>query len=253
MLNIVIPMAGAGSRFAVAGYKEPKPLISVHGVPMIKVVIDNLRPTINHRFIFICQRQHSQEYELETKLRAWAPNSELVLIDSLSQGAACTVLSAKHIINSNDALMIANSDQYIDHSIDSYLRYMDDQNLDALIMCMKGSDPKWSFAAVDKDGNVTRVAEKEAISDIATVGIYNFRRGSDFVKAAEKMIEQRLQVNGEYYVAPVYNSLIEQGIKTGTYLIGTDGNGMHGIGTPTDLQSFLQSEVSQHLKSVSKS
>jgi dTDP-glucose pyrophosphorylase len=248
MLNIVIPMAGAGSRFAKAGYKAPKPLIDVHGHPMIKVVIENLRPNIDHRFIFICQKQHALEYELDRCLKEWAPGAELILIDKLSEGAACTVLSAKHLINNEDALMIANSDQYIDHSIDSYLTYMNDQNLDALIMCMKGSDPKWSFAAVDEEGIVTRVAEKEVISDLATVGIYNFRHGADFVWAAEEMIAQGHTVNGEYYVAPTYNFLTKRNIKTGTYLIGTDGNGMHGIGTPADLELFLQHKVSQHLK-----
>ena len=144
--------------------------------------------------------------------------------------------------------MIANSDQYIDSPIDAYLQYQDDQKLDGLIMTMTADDPKWSFAEVDADGLVKRVVEKEVISDVATVGIYNFKRGKDFVRAARDMIDQDLKVNGEFYVAPTYNILVSQQARIGVYGIGTDGRGMHGIGIPADLEQFLASPVSQALK-----
>ncbi|HIV70895.1 MAG TPA: glycosyltransferase family 2 protein [Candidatus Aquabacterium excrementipullorum] len=248
MLNIVIPMAGAGSRFAKVGYKDPKPLIPVHGHPMIKVVIDNLRPSRDHRFIFICQEAHVEAYALRPKLQAWAPGCEIVTLNGLTDGAARTVLAAADLIDNADPLMIANSDQYIDSPIDAYLQYQDDQKLDGLIMTMTADDPKWSFAEVDADGLVKRVVEKEVISDVATVGIYNFKRGKDFVRAARDMIDQDLKVNGEFYVAPTYNILVSQQARIGVYGIGTDGRGMHGIGIPADLEQFLASPVSQALK-----
>ncbi|ELN4703426.1 NTP transferase domain-containing protein, partial [Escherichia coli] len=136
MLNIVVPMAGAGSRFAVAGYKDPKPLIPVHGVPMIKVVIDNLTPACEHRFIFICQAAHVEAYGLQEKLQAWAPGCAIVELDGLTEGAACTVYAARELINSDDPVMIANSDQYVDIDINDYLRSMEVQQADGLIMTM---------------------------------------------------------------------------------------------------------------------
>jgi dTDP-glucose pyrophosphorylase len=240
MLNIVIPMAGAGSRFAKAGFADPKPLIPVFGKPMIQLVIDNLTPACDHQFIFICQRTHVKEYGLREKLARFAPGAELIEIDGLTEGAACTVLKAADLIDSQNPLMIANSDQYVDTNINQYLAIESGRHLDGLIMTMKATHPKWSFAATDDAGFVTLVAEKDPISDDATVGIYNFAHGADFVLAANQMIAKGLRVNGEFYVAPVYNEMIGRGAKIGIANIGDDqGNGMFGIGTPEDLQLFV--------------
>lgn len=245
MLNIVIPMAGAGSRFAKEGFVDPKPLIPVHGQPMIKVVIDNLRPACPHRFIFICQRAHVAAYGLKEKLTAWAPGCEIVELDGLTEGAACTVLAASSLIDNEDALMIANSDQYVDCDINAYLAGMEAGKLDGYIMTMRANDPKWSFVGLDADGCATTVVEKEVISDEATVGIYNFRHGRDFIAAVHSMIAADLRVNGEFYVAPAYNELIKGGQRIGVFNIGVDGAGMHGLGIPADLKAFLALPLSQ--------
>jgi NDP-sugar pyrophosphorylase family protein len=239
MLNIVIPMAGAGSRFSSAGYSLPKPLIPVNGVPMIQVVINNLRPAQNHRFIFICQNEHIKAYGLIDRLYEWSPGSIIIGIDGLTEGAACTVLKARDYINSEDPLMIANSDQYIDSNINDYLDRIKSRNLAGLIMTMKASDPKWSFVGLNDEEIVLRVVEKEVISDEATVGIYNFSQGSDFVRAAELMIQKNMRVNNEFYVAPVYNELISNGYRVGILNIGKEAEGMYGLGTPSDLDLFL--------------
>lgn len=251
MLNIVIPMAGAGSRFAKVGYKEPKPLIPLHGIPMIQLVIENLRPSIPHRFIFICRTEHLLQFDLEQKLRAWAGHNTIVMdVDQLTEGAACTVLLAKHVIDNNDPLMIANCDQYIDASIDDYLSDMDRRGLDGLIMTLVANDPKWSYVALDESGYVTECIEKKVISQHATVGIYNYRKGCDFVNGVEAMIKKDLRVNNEFYVAPVYNQLIAEGGKIGTYNIGTEGNGMYGLGIPFDLDYFLASPISNVVRNI---
>jgi dTDP-glucose pyrophosphorylase len=166
-------------------------------------------------------------------------------LDGITEGAACTVLAARSLIDNSDELMIANSDQYIDASIDDYLEKMQGQYLDGMIMTMTAVDPKWSYVGLSESLNVTRVAEKQVISNEATVGIYNFARGSDFVSAADKMIEMGLRVNNEYYVAPVYNQLIDEGYKIGTYNIGCESAGMHGLGTPSDLETFLATSLSK--------
>lgn len=249
MINIVVPMAGAGSRFAKAGFQLPKPLIPVHDTPMIEVVIDNLSPrNIPYRMIFIVQKEHAKKYGLHTKLPAWCKNCEIVELDGLTEGAACTVLAARDIIATNEHLMIANSDQYIDYPIETYLNAALAPSLDGLIMTMSASDPKWSFVSKGADGFVNRVVEKEVISDEATVGIYNFRSGADFVKAALTMIARNERVNGEFYVAPVYNQLIRSDGKIGTVNIGSEAAGMYGLGTPADLSLFESLPISNSFK-----
>ena len=248
MLNIVIPMAGRGSRFAEAGYKDPKPLIPVCGKPMIQVVVENLTPQCAHRFIFICQNQHIKDYGLEQKLKSYAQNVEIIGIDGITEGQVCTVLKAKELINNDDPLMTANSDQYIDFDIYDYLKDMDDRKLDGLIMTMKADDPKWSYARTNMDGLVTETAEKKVISTDATVGIFNFRRGKDLVRAAERRIADNIRVNNEFYTCPCYNYLIQEGHKIGVYGIGEEYNGMYGLGIPKDLEFFLKHPVSEKVR-----
>ena len=248
MLNIVIPMAGRGSRFAEAGYKDPKPLIPVHGKPMIQVVVENLTPRIDHRFIFICQNRHIKDYDLIPKLKSYEKNVEIIGIDGITEGQVCTVLKAKELINNDEPLMTANSDQYIDFNINDYLEDMEKRQLDGLIMTMKADDPKWSYAKTDTQGMVTETAEKKVISEDATVGIFNFRRGRDLVRAAEAMIKDNIRVNGEFYTCPCYNYLLKEGQRIGIYGIGREYDGMYGLGIPKDLDFFLQHPVSAKVK-----
>lgn len=208
MLNIVVPMAGRGSRFANAGYKLPKPLIMVHDKPMIQYVTNNIRPKRTQIYISLFTRTY-RKYDLINKLEEISPNCIIVPVDGVTEGAACTVLLAEKYINNNDEMMIANSDQYVDIDINDYIKAQ--EGYDGLIMTMKADDPKWSFIKYDENNLVTDVQEKVVISDEATVGIYNFAKGSDFVKYAKQMIEKEIRVNGEYYVAPVYNEMIKMG------------------------------------------
>lgn len=245
MLNIVVPMAGRGQRFREAGYQLPKPLVPVHGVPMIRLVIGNLRPARPHRFIFLVLEEHLAQHGVAQKLREWAPGAELVPVPGVTQGAACTVLLAERYIDGAQPLMIANSDQWIEGSIDDYLLAMDDSGTDGFLMTMTASDPKWSYVGFGADGKIDRVVEKQVISDQATVGVYNFREGRRFVAAARRMIEKNLMVNGEFYVAPVYNQLLAEGARVGSFDVGTVGRGMHGLGTPADLARFLELDLSR--------
>lgn len=248
MLNIVLPIAGRGSRFADAGYELPKPLIPVHGIPMIEAVVRNVRPAGPHRFIFVALREHLDHLGMRDALEHAAPGSVVVPVDKVTEGAACTVLLARDYIDNDSPLMLANSDQWVDIDINAYLAAMDRRHADGLIMTMKADDPKWSFVGLDSKDLVTRVVEKEVISDEATVGIYNFRRGSDFVRAADQMIAKNLRVNNEFYVAPTYNQLIAEGARVAIYNVGSEGAGMYGLGIPSDLNQFLARPVS--LKAV---
>ena len=240
MLNIVVPMAGRGSRFVQAGYKMPKPLIDVHGHYMIEYVTQNLTPNIEHRFIYICQQEHLEKFDLANKLEEIAPGCIVLTVDHITEGAACTVLLAEKYIDNDDALMIANSDQYVDTDINDYLNAL--KEYDGLIMTMPADDPKWSFIKYNDQGLVTMVREKEVISSEATVGIYNYRHGKDFVKFAHQMIEKNIRVNNEFYVAPVYNEMIDAGMKIKFNNVGAK---MYGLGVPEDLDLFLKTDISR--------
>jgi dTDP-glucose pyrophosphorylase len=245
MINIVVPMAGRGSRFAKAGYELPKPLISVHGRPMIEYVAKNIAPKQEHRFIFICLQEHLDEYDLENQLNQIAPGCTVVPVNHVTEGAACTVLLAEKYIDNENPMMIANSDQFVDIDINDYLSAIKDY--DGLIMTMTADDPKWSFIQFNQNGFVTLLREKEVISNEATVGIYNYQHGSDFVKYAKQMIARDIRVNNEYYVAPVYNEMVEDGKKIVYYNVGSEDHGMYGLGIPEDLSKFLKNPLSMQV------
>lgn len=240
MLNIVVPMAGRGSRFAEAGYEMPKPLIDMYGHPMIEYVTKNITPDCEHRFIYICQQEHLERNALAQKLESIAPGCIIIPINYITEGAACTVLLAERYIDNDEAMMIANCDQYVDSNINEYIAAMGEY--DGLIMTMPADHPKWSYIKFDEQGFVTMVREKEVISHEATVGIYNYKHGGDFVKFAHQMIEKNIRVNNEFYVAPVYNEMIEAGKKIVFHNVGES---MYGLGVPEDLNFFMNQEVAK--------
>ena len=233
-LNVLIPMAGAGSRFQQAGYTFPKPLIEVKGKPMIQVVVDNLN--IKANYIYVVQKEHREKYNLDTLLNLITPNCKIVETDGITEGAACTALLAKEFIDSDAPLFFANSDQFVEWDSNEFLYKMNETDADGGIVSFRATHPKWSFAKIDEQGLVTEVAEKNPISDIATVGYYYWKNGSDFVKYAEEMIEKDIRVNNEFYVCPVFNQAIEDGKEIRTFDIPK----MWGLGTPEDLKEYLE-------------
>jgi dTDP-glucose pyrophosphorylase/predicted HAD superfamily phosphohydrolase YqeG len=233
-LNVLIPMAGAGSRFQTAGYTFPKPLIDVEGKPMIQVVVENLN--IDANYIYVVQKAHREQYNLDTLLNLITPGCKVVEVDTLTEGAACTALLAKEFIDSEAPLFFANSDQFVEWDSNEFFYKMNENDCDGGIPTFKATHPKWSFAKLDDDGFVTEVQEKNPISDLATIGFYYWKHGSDFVKYAEEMIEQDIRVNGEFYVCPVYNNAIKAGLKVRTF----DVPKMWGLGTPEDLKYYLE-------------
>lgn len=202
-LSIVIPIGGEGKRFKDAGYTTWKPFININGKPMVQRVIENLG--------------------LIGRVLLVTPNV------FKTQGATETVLLVKDQINNDNPLLIANCDQLFKNT-----KPLPSMAWDGLILTFKDTDPKWSFVEI-KDGYVTRVAEKEPISDDATVGVYFWDKGSDFVKYAEQMIAKDIRVNGEFYNALVYNEAIADGKKIVAYQVDK----MWGLGTPEDLEFYL--------------
>jgi HAD superfamily hydrolase (TIGR01509 family) len=231
-MNVLIPMAGAGSRFQRAGYTFPKPLIEVRGKPMIQLVVENLN--IDARHIFVVQKSHYEQYNLKHLLNLISPGCEIVQVDGMTEGAACTTLLAKEFINNDEPLVFANSDQFLDWDSNEFMYSMEADEIDGGMLTFKATHPKWSFAKLDEHGYVSEVAEKKPISDIATAGIYYWKHGKDYVKYAEQMIENNVRFNNEFYVCPVFNEAIGDGKKIKTFHF----DGMWGIGTPEDLDYF---------------
>jgi dTDP-glucose pyrophosphorylase len=240
-VQVVIPAAGEGSRFAKAGYDKPKPFIDVMGRPMIRHVIDNVTPKGGSVHILL-RKEHVARCENELTTLSNL-GLEFTLVDQLTEGTACTLLLARSSFDNEQPLLVANSDQLVDFSVDDYVQDCLDRDLDGSILVFRDADrdPKWSFARLDSNGLVTEVAEKKPISDLATVGIYLFRRGSEFVNAAIDMIARNDRVNNEFYTCPVYNYMIRNGASVGVYEVALEA--MSGLGTPPDLEAYLQRQT----------
>jgi NDP-sugar pyrophosphorylase family protein len=239
-INVVIPMAGEGSRFVRAGYIKPKPFIDVAGRTMIETVMENLALG-DARYILLARKEHvAAEPDTIRRLRDLG-NVEIVSIDGPTEGTACTVLQAREMIDDETPLLIANCDQLVDFSCTDFVSECQTRGLDGLILCFEDAarDPKWSFAKTDDNGLVVEVAEKRAISQFATVGIYLFSRGRDFVSGAVDMIARNERVNNEFYTCPVYNHIVGRGGRVGVHVVGAGA--MHGLGVPEDLLRYLRS------------
>lgn len=237
-LNVVIPMAGAGSRFSEAGYQFPKPLIDINGKPMIQAVVESLG--IKANYTYIVQAEHAEKYNLQYTLNLITPGCKMVITGGMTEGAAATLLLAKEYINNDKPLILANSDQIVEWNSREFIYDMYTKNADGGIATFTSSHPKWSYAKVDESGLVEEVAEKKPISNLATVGIYYWRQGSDFVKYAEQMIKKDIRVNNEFYTCPVFNEAIKDGKRIYTHGVKK----MWGVGVPEDLDNYLRANHS---------
>jgi UDP-N-acetylglucosamine diphosphorylase / glucose-1-phosphate thymidylyltransferase / UDP-N-acetylgalactosamine diphosphorylase / glucosamine-1-phosphate N-acetyltransferase / galactosamine-1-phosphate N-acetyltransferase len=242
MVNIVIPMAGAGSRFVDAGFTVPKPFIDVSGVVMIERVLENLKMK-DARFILIGRDEHLVSEEASFERLREKNNCEILTVDKLTEGAACTILLSSWLINSNEPLLLANSDQIVEMDIEAFIKDSIERKLDGSILTFPANHPKWSYAKIDSNGHLMELREKKVISEYATVGLYYYQRGRDFVNSAIQMIANNDRANNEFYTAPAYNYSVKNGLKIGVYNI--EETQMHGLGTPEDLDAYIK-----HLKEL---
>ena len=235
--NLVVPMAGRGSRFTEQGYTDSKPFIDVEGKPMIQRVIENLNFELNPEFktIILCQKSDYERYNFSIFQEIIGHNNiEIIQIDGITEGAACTLLLAEEFIDNDIPMLSFNTDQMIDYEVKETFDIM--RKADGGIPCFWGDSTDWSYAKIDKDGYVTEVAEKKVISNNATAGYYYWSKGSDFVKYAKQMIAANDRVNNEFYVAPVYNYAIKDGKKIRI----TQVDKVYELGTPEYLENYLK-------------
>lgn len=227
-------MAGLGSRFSKVGYSLPKPLINIRGKPMIQYVVETFNKKAN--YIFIVQKEHRYKYNLDEILNNIANGCKIIEANGITEGAACTALLAEKYIDNKSPLFISNSDHFFEWDSEKFFNECLNKNIDGNITVFNHRDPKWSFVKLNENEDVIEVAEKKPISDIATTGIYFWKRGSDFVKYAKQMINKNARVNNEFYIAPVFNEAIQDAKKIKTFHIKK----MWGLGTPEDLEFFLK-------------
>lgn len=235
-------MAGAGSRFVEAGYQTPKFLLKVDEQPMIQKVVWGL--DVGARYIYVVQKEHSEKYNLKELLPTLTPPLEVVVIevDGPTEGAAASVLLAKEYIDNDDLLVICDSDGIVEWVANDFLKEVGEgRHLDGAIATFSGDGDRWSYVELNKSNLISKVAEKEQIGDKACAGVYYWRLGSAFVKYAEKMIKEDKRVNGEFYVAPVYNEAIKDGKSIGTY----DVNSYISLGTPEDYEKYVDANADQ--------
>ncbi len=235
-MKVVVPAAGAASRFVEGGYTDPKPLITVGGKPLIKWATDSVDlHSSRDQFIFIVREEDMERHSIDRVLTGMYPDSAIVSVDSLTEGAACTVLLARDLIDSQEDLLIVNCDTAFKTPLaDAAKRWMSE--VAGIVTTFDSTDPRFSFAKVDDDGFVTEVAEKRPISDRATVGAYYFTQGAYFVWAADQMITKDVRVNNEFYVAPTYNELIAAGHKVRA--IRSDW--LVSLGTPEEVEDYAK-------------
>jgi dTDP-glucose pyrophosphorylase len=229
-------MAGLGSRFVEKGYSLPKPLIKIFGKPMIQHVVESLN--IEGHYIFLVQKEHRVKYHLDDVLDEVAPGCSIVEVDGLTEGAASTTLLAKDLINNDDPLVIANSDQVVEWDWVSFIEILN--AFDGVTAVFEADDPKWSYVTSCDGVVVDSVVEKQVVSNIANVGIYGWARGADYVAAVEKMITKDVRTNGEFYIAPAYNEAIADGALVSAFRV----DAMHGLGTPEDMNEYIKETVS---------
>ena len=228
--KLIMPMAGNGSRFANAGYKNPKPLIDVLGKPMFVHAVENIGLEFDE-MIFIVRKEHN----IKENVKEYYPKAHVVELDSLSEGAACSVMTADKYMNDEDAVFVANCDQLIEWDSSLFLSQMDNDGVIMTFDCPE-RDPKWSYARTENDV-VVEVAEKNPISEYATSGHYYWSHWATYKNSAHKMMQNNERVNGEFYLAPVYNQTIASGGK----VVRSPIRKMHGVGTPEDLEKWLNS------------
>ena len=233
---VVVPMAGRGSRFANEGYKTPKPLIEVEGKPMFAWAIRSLDGVAYNRVVVIALKEHEEEYQVSKKIAEHIQGVEvnLILLDEVTEGQLCTVLTAKEFINKEEDVLVISSDTWVVSSIGSDIKNKPEA-CKGLISVANMPGDRWSFAKLDEAENVVEVAEKKRISDHASTGLYYFTSGKQLVHESEAMISNQETTRGEYYVIPVYQKLIDQGEVVRVSL----AERMWDMGTPDSLQQFL--------------
>ena len=229
-MKILFPMAGLGSRFVAQGYTQPKPMVPTLGRPMISVVLDCYPSDAD--FIFVIREEH-EALGLVDVLRAERPDAQIVTTTANTAGPVATALLARHLIDDDDGLLVADCDSYLVWPFDWIWRWMISRGADGGVTVRRSQDPACSYAAIDEEGWVSETREKDPFTPFSTTGPYWWRRGGDFVAAAEAAGPDDV-VGGELYVCPLYNHTIRSGGRVLAFFLSE----FWLLGTPAAHQDF---------------
>jgi NDP-sugar pyrophosphorylase family protein len=218
----------------------PKPLIPILGIPMIGWVIANFSLKSSDVIWIISRKEDGITEKLKELLPHLENEIRFIEIDELTDGAATTLEFALNQIPGSEAVLCANSDQFVTADLTPFMDIVRSNQTSGQILTMTASGNKWSYVKRNSSGNVVDVVEKVQISDEATVGIYGWRTAQDASDSIGEMKKADFKVNGEFYVAPSYTFLINDGGDVATYNVGNVEEDVHGLGTPEDLAIFLQ-------------
>jgi dTDP-glucose pyrophosphorylase len=229
---LIIPLAGRGSRYTDAGYTTPKPLIEINGKPMLYHAFQSVKDVGYEKVIFIALKEHELTYGVSKLIKEQiVADFELVLLDDVTEGQLCTVLTASHFFKPNQPILIAAADSYIESNIAEEVKT---SKADGIISVINLPGEQWSFAKTDEEGKVTEVAEKTRISNHASTGIYYFNETKRFEQHAKVLLQQKETTKGEYYIMPLYNKLITEGAQIEL----SHAKSMWDMGTPESKQKF---------------
>lgn len=236
-INIIIPMAGAGSRFQVAGYDKPKPFIPFNGKMMIEHVLDSFSDIDANIYLVIQEKfLYDQNKELNSIKSKY--NLNFVVVPKLTMGAACTCMAAHKFINNDTRVLFADSDTIFDNGIiKKFLQDASNRDLDASLLTFKSSNPCFSYAKLSTNGYLIKTREKEPISDNAISGVYYYKKGVDFLSAAMDLVVAQDTQKGEFYMSNTYNYFVKYSYKIGIYTISQDD--FYCVGTPEQLNDFI--------------
>lgn len=238
MINILVPLGGQSLFFESDEYPFPKPLIEINGKSMIELVIENLSSIKeDSKFIFVVKTEDCNKYHLDNVLNLLTDSKCVIIkLDGETKGAVCSALIAIENINNQKKLIITNGDQIINHDLNEILKYFENKNVDAGVICFSSVHPKWSYVRLDEDNKIIETAEKRPLSKNAIAGFYYFKQGSDFVKYAMKSIEKDSNVNGLYYIAPTLNEMVLENKNLEIFMI--DNSQYHSFYSPQKIKEY---------------
>ena len=242
--TLILPMAGAGSRFFNEGYQNPKPLLPIENNPMIIKAIECLPDTKNK--IFICQNSHLEKYKIDENIKSKYPNAQILGINNVTEGQACTCELAFNNFNMdlNKPIMISACDNGVYYDINEYEKLLEDNNVDIIIWSFSNNPTSklypnmYAWLDVDENNYIKRVSIKKPFDDCenryAIIGTMYFKKASYFLEGLQIIYDKKIKTNNEYYVDNLIEPLIEKGYKCKIFNV----KNYLCWGTPNDYKTY---------------
>ena len=239
MINVLMLFSGSSQAFAETGYRYPKNLVEIDGLPLVQRVLEQFSDIskTKRRLICLIGRDENRRHHTGAVIKLVAPEAQLIEVNGDTSGAACSALLAVEHINNDEPLIIVNGDQLlVGVDPESVVDDFRERSLDAGTVVFEDLHPRWSFVKCNDSGLVIETAEKRPISKLATAGFYYFQRGKDFVFAATEMIKKDAHTGEKFYICPALNELILRQMKIGVFKIPKSS--YKSLATPSDVQAY---------------